>query len=135
MRDIGYNSEIATREPFIILPPSKAATFGATGCCMMPMAGFGAAGFACGASFARQTQTGFYAAFGTGDFVVIINAEKIRVSGKKELGKVYYRHSGYPRFDRTPVKAVRAEHPERLLQSAVRGMLPKGPLAGDVWQT
>ena len=74
-------------------------------------------------------KPGFTPHLDTGDFVVIINAEKIRVSGKKELGKVYYRHSGYPGglTERT-VKAVRAEHPERLLQSAVRGMLPKGPL-------
>ena len=65
----------------------------------------------------------------TGDFVVVVNAEKVRLTGKKEQQKIYYRHSGYPGgLSERSVKAVRAEHPERLLQSAVRGMLPKGPL-------
>ncbi|MGI9337206.1 MAG: 50S ribosomal protein L13 [Gammaproteobacteria bacterium] len=74
-------------------------------------------------------KPGFSPHLDTGDFVVIVNAEKIRVSGRKETDKVYYRHSGYPGgLSERTVKAVRASHPERLLQSAVRGMLPKGPL-------
>ncbi len=64
-----------------------------------------------------------------GDFVVIINAEKIRVTGKKESEKLYRRHSGYPGGLREiPLSKVRAAHPDRLLKNAVRGMLPKGPL-------
>ena len=65
----------------------------------------------------------------TGDFVVVINAEKVRVTGRKEQDKLYHRHSGYPGGLRSqPLRDVRAKHPERLLTSAVRGMLPKGPL-------
>ncbi len=64
-----------------------------------------------------------------GDFVVVVNAEKIRVTGKKEDDKMYYRHSGYPGGLRaTSVRRVRQTHPERLLRNAVRGMLPKCPL-------
>ena len=64
-----------------------------------------------------------------GDFIVIINAEKIRVTGKKETDKLYRRHSGYPGGLREiPLSKVRAAHPDRILKSAVRGMLPKGPL-------
>ncbi len=64
-----------------------------------------------------------------GDFVVVINAEKVRVTGNKESDKLYHRHSGYPGGLRSQsVQDVRAKHPERILTSAVRGMLPKGPL-------
>lgn len=64
-----------------------------------------------------------------GDFVVVINADKVRVTGNKERDKMYHRHSGYPGGLRSrPLREVRATHPERLLTSAVRGMLPKGPL-------
>lgn len=64
-----------------------------------------------------------------GDFIVVVNAEKIRVTGKKESDKLYRRHSGYPGGLREiPLSKVRAAHPDRLLRNAVRGMLPKGPL-------
>lgn len=64
-----------------------------------------------------------------GDHVVVVNAEKIRLTGKKEENKLYHRHSGYPGGLRTQsAKEIRTRHPERLLKSAVRGMLPKGPL-------
>jgi len=64
-----------------------------------------------------------------GDYVVVVNAEKIAVTGGKETGKFYYRHSGYPGgFKRTAVREVRQKHPERLIQSAVRGMLPRNVL-------
>lgn len=64
-----------------------------------------------------------------GDFVVVINAEKIRVSGNKETDKIYYRHSGYPGGLREmPLNKMRAAHPDRILENAVKGMLPKGPL-------
>ena len=65
----------------------------------------------------------------TGDYVVVINAEKARFSGAKETAKTYFRHSGYPGGVRvrTP-KEMRASKPEFIVQNAIRGMLPKGPL-------
>ncbi len=61
----------------------------------------------------------------TGDFVVVINAEKVRFTGKKETDKEYFRHTGYPGGVklRTP-KEVRALKPEFILENAVKGMLP-----------
>ncbi|MEE8485014.1 MAG: 50S ribosomal protein L13 [Acidimicrobiia bacterium] len=64
-----------------------------------------------------------------GDFVIIVNAEKIYVSGNKETQKIYFRHSGYPGGLRAETFAkVRKERPERIIESAVRGMLPKNRL-------
>jgi len=64
-----------------------------------------------------------------GDFVVVVNAAEVAVTGTKETDKVYYRHSGYPGGLRAETLAeVRAKHPERLVESAVRGMLPKNKL-------
>lgn len=61
----------------------------------------------------------------TGDFVVVINAQKIRVTGKKEVQKMYYRHSNYPGgLKTTSLKDMRARFPDRIIESAVRGMLP-----------
>lgn len=61
----------------------------------------------------------------TGDFVIVINANKIKLTGKKELQKKYYRHSGIPGgFKIETVEKVRIKHPERIIESAVRGMLP-----------
>ena len=65
----------------------------------------------------------------TGDFIVIVNADKIRVTGNKADDKVYYRHSGYPgRHPRHQVQGHAGQHPGRALEKAVKGMLPKGPL-------
>jgi large subunit ribosomal protein L13 len=65
----------------------------------------------------------------TGDFVVVINAEKVRLSGKKLTDKVYYRHTGWPGGVRsTTAGRVLQEKPERVLRSAVVGMLPKNRL-------
>jgi large subunit ribosomal protein L13 len=65
----------------------------------------------------------------TGDFVVIINAEKVRLTGKKEDDKIYRRHSGYPGgLKEFRARDVRAKFPERLLEEAVAGMLPKNKL-------
>ena len=65
----------------------------------------------------------------TGDFIVIINAEKLRVTGNKATDKVYYRHSGFPGgIYATKFKDMQAKHPGRALEKAVKGMLPKGPL-------
>ena len=65
----------------------------------------------------------------TGDFIVIVNADKIRVTGNKAQDKIYYRHSGYPGGIRAMnFKDMQARHPGRAIEKAVKGMLPKGPL-------
>ena len=64
-----------------------------------------------------------------GDHIVVINADKIRVTGNKAEKKVYYRHTGYPGGIRTTTYAQMMEkHPERILRKAVKGMLPNTPL-------
>ena len=65
----------------------------------------------------------------TGDYIVVVNAAKLRVTGAKPTGKLYYRHSSYPGgvFETTFVK-MQGRFPGRALQKAVKGMLPKGPL-------
>jgi large subunit ribosomal protein L13 len=69
-----------------------------------------------------------------GDFVVVVNAEKIVVTGTKETDKKYYRHSGYPGGLReTTLKEMRARHPIRILEAAVRGMLPKNRLGERIY--
>jgi len=65
----------------------------------------------------------------TGDYIVVVNADKLRVTGKKAQQKKYYRHTGFPGGIRETTFAVlHAKHPDRVLQKAVKGMLPKGPL-------
>jgi large subunit ribosomal protein L13 len=64
-----------------------------------------------------------------GDFVVVVNAAKVRVTGRKLEQKLYYRHSGYPGGLRaTPLGEMLAKRPERAIELAVRGMLPKNAL-------
>ncbi len=64
-----------------------------------------------------------------GDFVVIINADKIRLTGNKAEQKAYYAYSGYPGgLKETSFKTMMEKHPERVIEKAVRGMLPKGTL-------
>lgn len=65
----------------------------------------------------------------TGDYIVVVNAEKLRVTGAKAEQKVYYRHSGYPGgiYEDTFTK-LQQRAPSRVLEKAVKGMLPKGPL-------
>ena len=64
-----------------------------------------------------------------GDFVVVVNADKVSVTGRKETDKVYFKHSGYPGSEkRVPLKDIREKHPERIITNAVRGMLPKNKL-------
>jgi LSU ribosomal protein L13P len=61
-----------------------------------------------------------------GDFVIVVNAERIRLTGKKPEQKMYYRHSNYPGgFKAVSFKQLMAKHPERVLRFAVKGMLPK----------
>lgn len=65
----------------------------------------------------------------TGDYIVVVNAAKIRVTGNKAEDKKYYRHTGYPGGIReTNFAKLHAKYPGRVLQKAVKGMLPKGPL-------
>jgi large subunit ribosomal protein L13 len=66
----------------------------------------------------------------TGDFVVIVNAEKVRLTGRKREDKIYYKHTGWTGSTRstTPAKILAGKHPERVIQEAVRGMLPKNAL-------
>jgi len=65
----------------------------------------------------------------TGDFIVVVNAAKIRVTGNKAEGKKYYRHSGYPGgVSETTFAKMQGRFPGRALEKAVKGMLPKGPL-------
>ena len=64
-----------------------------------------------------------------GDFVVVVNAEKIRVSGNKVKEKMYYRHSGYPGGQRaTSLKQMLQKNPQRVIELAVKRMLPKNVL-------
>ncbi|MDQ6979139.1 MAG: 50S ribosomal protein L13 [Mariprofundaceae bacterium] len=64
-----------------------------------------------------------------GDHVIVINAEKIKVTGKKETDKIYYHHTGHPGgLKSITLEKQRAEYPERVIESAVRGMMPKTPL-------
>ena len=65
----------------------------------------------------------------TGDYVVVINAAKVKTTGNKLEGKIYYRHTEYPGGLRTTkLGEMLADHPERVIEKAVKGMLPKGPL-------
>jgi len=65
----------------------------------------------------------------TGDYIVVVNADKLRVTGRKAQNKIYHRHSTYPGgiFSESFAK-LHARQPERVLKFAVKGMLPKGPL-------
>lgn len=65
----------------------------------------------------------------TGDYIVVVNAEKVKVTGNKARDKTYYRHTGYPGGLRSMTFDKMVDHaPERIIESAVKGMLPKGPL-------
>ncbi len=65
-----------------------------------------------------------------GDNVIVVNAEKVRLTGKKLTDKFYYRHTGYPGGikETTPAKVLGGAHPERVIQLAVERMVPRGPL-------
>ena len=69
----------------------------------------------------------------TGDYVVVINAEKIKVTVRKLDQKIYYRHSDYVgSLKETTLREMLAKHPERVIEFAVKGMLPKGPLGREM---
>ena len=70
----------------------------------------------------------------TGDYVIVINAEKIKVTGKKLDQKIYYHHSDYVGgMKETTLKEMLDKHPDRVIELAVKGMLPKGPLGREVY--
>lgn len=65
----------------------------------------------------------------TGDYIVVVNAKSVAVTGKKEQDKTYYKHTGYiGNMKSITVEKLRASHPERIIEIAVQGMLPKNPL-------
>lgn len=65
----------------------------------------------------------------TGDYIVVVNAEKVRVTGRKTTDKQYYRHTGYPGGIRSMnFEEMIERHPERVIEYSVKGMLPRGPL-------
>lgn len=68
-----------------------------------------------------------------GDYIVVVNAEKVKVTGRKEEEKVYYRHTGYPGGIKSlTLKELREKHPERIIEQAVKGMLPRNSLGRSV---
>jgi len=70
----------------------------------------------------------------TGDYVIVVNAEKVKVTGKKLDEKVYYRHSGWVGgLKETTLREMLAKHPERVIEHAVKGMLPKGKLGDQMY--
>lgn len=71
----------------------------------------------------------------TGDYVIVVNAEKVKVTGKKLDQKVYYHHSGYVGgLKETTLKEKLAKKPEQVIELAVKGMLPKGPLGRQMYR-
>ena len=71
----------------------------------------------------------------TGDFVIIINADKVKLTGKKPDQKTYIRHTGYPGGQiETPIREVMKRHPERVIEMAVKGMLPKTKLGSALYR-
>ncbi|MBD5482737.1 MAG: 50S ribosomal protein L13 [Lachnospiraceae bacterium] len=70
----------------------------------------------------------------TGDYVIVINAEKVKVTGKKLDQKIYYHHSDYVGgMKETTLREMLAKKPERVIELAVKGMLPKGPLGREMY--
>ena len=70
-----------------------------------------------------------------GDYVIVVNAEKIAVTGKKLDQKMYYHHSDYVGgMKETNLKDMLAKHPDRVIEHAVKGMLPKGPLGREMYK-
>ena len=71
----------------------------------------------------------------TGDYIVVINARDIRVTGNKANDKLYHRHSGYPGGIKSiSFNKLRQSKPERIIETAVKGMLPKGPLGREMYR-
>ena len=71
----------------------------------------------------------------TGDYVIVVNAEKVKVTGRKLDQKIYYHHSGYVGgMKETTLREMLDKHPERVISHAVKGMLPKGPLGRQMYK-
>ncbi len=71
----------------------------------------------------------------TGDYIIVLNAEKVAVTGNKCTDKVYYRHTGYVGgIKQATFEEMIARHPERVIEIAVKGMLPKGPLGRAMYR-
>ncbi|XKM12985.1 50S ribosomal protein L13 [Orbaceae bacterium ac157xtp] len=71
----------------------------------------------------------------TGDYIIVINAEKVAVTGKKRTDKIYYRHTGYiGGIKDATFKEMIERHPEQVIEIAVKGMLPKGPLGRAMYR-
>ena len=71
----------------------------------------------------------------TGDYIIVVNAEKVRVTGNKEQDKIYYKHTGYiGNMKSTPLGKMRQRHPERIIEIAVQGMLPKNSLGRAMYR-
>ena len=71
----------------------------------------------------------------TGDYVIIVNADKVKVTGKKMDQKIYYHHSDYVGgMKETTLKEMMAKKPEKVIELAVKGMLPKGPLGRPMYK-
>ena len=70
----------------------------------------------------------------TGDYVIVVNADKVKVTGKKLDQKIYYHHSDYiGGMKETTLREMMNKHPERVIEYAVKGMLPKGPLGREMY--
>ena len=70
----------------------------------------------------------------TGDYIVVINAEKVRVTGNKLQDKMYHHHTGFiGNLKSVPLNKMLDEHPERVIEKAVKGMLPRGPLGRQMY--
>ena len=72
----------------------------------------------------------------TGDYVVVVNAAQVQVTGNKSKGKIYYHHTGYPGgIKSSSFETMQAKHPGRVIEKAVKGMLPKNPLGRQMFRT
>jgi len=71
----------------------------------------------------------------TGDYIIVVNAEKIKVSGNKYKDKMYYSHTGFPGgIKEISFEKLQQKKPEMILEKAIKGMLPKGPLGRDMFR-
>ncbi len=71
----------------------------------------------------------------TGDFVIVVNADKVKVTGRKLDQKIYFHHSGYVGgLKETTLREMMAKKPEKVVELAIKGMLPKGPLGREMYR-
>ena len=81
-----------------------------------------------------KTKATFTPHVDCGDFVVVINADKVKLTGKKETDKIYYRHTGHVGgIKKRTAKEMRVKHPERMIEIAVKGMIPHNKLGDHVY--